>query len=81
MAEERYNVTDRWQVQIQAMVQVKADVYLYTDGLTDEEVKAAHLKPCHDISALVKELVSQRDGDVRICVLPEGPMTIPYVKE
>ncbi|NLA57561.1 MAG: nickel-dependent lactate racemase [Firmicutes bacterium] len=79
--EERYNITDRWQVQIQAMVQVKADVYLYTDGLTDEEVKAAHLKPCHDISALVKELVDERGGNVRICVLPEGPMTIPYVEE
>ena len=44
---EECNISDRWQVQIQAMVQVKADVYLYTHGLTDEEVKAAHLKPCH----------------------------------
>ncbi|HHV93997.1 MAG TPA: nickel-dependent lactate racemase [Firmicutes bacterium] len=79
--EEKYNITDRWQVQIQAMVQVKADVYLYTHGLTDEEVKAAHLKPCHDISALVRELVDERGGSARICVLPEGPMTIPYVKE
>ncbi|NLJ26308.1 MAG: nickel-dependent lactate racemase [Firmicutes bacterium] len=80
MREDRYDVTDRWQVQIQAMVHHKAEVYLYTDGLTDEEIKDAHLRPCHDMAALVSELVSDRGPGVRICVLPEGPMTIPYVK-
>ena len=81
MKEERYSVTDRWQVQVQALVHQRGDIYLYTDGLTDEEITAAHLRPCHDIAALVNELVEKRSSeDIRICVLPEGPMTIPYVK-
>ncbi|NMB46591.1 MAG: nickel-dependent lactate racemase [Firmicutes bacterium] len=80
LREERYNVTDRWQVQVQALVHQKADIYLYTDGLTDEEIKNAHLQPCHDIAALVRDLVEERGEDTRICVLPEGPMTIPYVR-
>ena len=81
MREERYNVTDRWQVQVQALVSERADIYLYTDGLTDEEIHAAHLRPCHDIAELVEDLVAEQSPeDVRICVLPEGPMTIPYVK-
>ena len=80
MREERFDVTDRWQVQVQAMVHQKADVYLHTSGLTDAEVEGAHIRPCHDIGALVSKLVAERGPDVRICVLPEGPQTIPYVK-
>ena len=80
MREDRFNVTDRWQVQVQALVQQKADIYLYTSGLTDEEVEDAHLLPCHDIAALVQELVGKIGPEARICVLPEGPMTIPYVE-
>lgn len=80
MREDRFNVTDRWQVQVQALVQQKADVYLYTSGLTDQEVEDAHLRPCHDIAAFVQELVTKIGPEARICVLPEGPMTIPYVE-
>ena len=39
------HVPDQWQVQIQARVQTKARVLLRTDGLADEEVRAAHLEP------------------------------------
>lgn len=82
MTEDRFSITDRWQVQIQALVHQKAEIYLYTDGLTDEEIGNAHLRPCDDITALVKELVAERGSEnTRICVLPEGPMTIPYVKK
>ena len=42
-------VPDQWQVQIQARVQTKARVLLRTDGLADEEVRAAHLEPIADI--------------------------------
>lgn len=80
MREDKFNVTDRWQVQVQAMVHQKADVYLYTSGLTDAEVEAAHMRPVHDIAELVKELVAKKGPDTRICVLPEGPQTIPYVE-
>lgn len=80
MREDKFNVTDRWQVQVQAMVHQKADVYLYTSGLTNAEVEAAHMRPVHDIAELVKELVAKKGPDTRISVLPEGPQTIPYVE-
>ena len=80
MREDRFNITDRWQVQVQAMVHQKAEVYLYTCGLTDAEVEGAHMRPVHDIAKLVKELVAKKGPDTRICVLPEGPQTIPYVE-
>ena len=71
-------IPDQWQVQIQARVQTKADVLLRCDGLTDGEVRAAHLEPIADVSEAVDRLVRD-DPDARICVLPQGPQTIAYV--
>ena len=80
LTDARFNITDRWQVQVQAMVHQKAEIYLYTSGLTDDEVRDAHIQPVRDISQLVKELTAGKEN-VRICALPEGPQTIPYIRE
>jgi nickel-dependent lactate racemase len=70
---------DQWAAQIQARIQLKADVYLYSDHFTDAQIREALLVPCRDIPATV-ELLRQKYGhDARICVLPEGPQTIPYL--
>jgi nickel-dependent lactate racemase len=70
---------DQWQVQIQAQVQRKARAYLYTDGLTDEQVRAAHLMPCGDVERQVRELLAEAGPGATLAVLPQGPQTIPYV--
>ena len=31
---------DQWQAQIQAQIQLKADVYVYADYLTDAQIRA-----------------------------------------
>ncbi len=69
---------DTWQVYFQAMVQKKADVYFYS-GLDPETVKSAHLEPVSNIDQLVLDLLEKYGPDTRICVLPEGPHTIPYL--
>ena len=71
-------IPDQWQVQIQARVQTKARVTLRTDGLNDDEVRAAHLEPIADVSDEVERLLAA-DPDARICVLPQGPQTIAYI--
>ncbi len=70
---------DQWQAQIQAQIQLKADVYVYTDNLTDAQIRQALLQPCHNIDATVAGLRAHIGPDATICVLPEGPQTIPYV--
>jgi len=70
---------DQWQAQIQALVQLRADVYIYTDGLTDAQVRDALLQPCHDIPALVGDLLARYGPGARVAVLPEGPQTIARV--
>lgn len=70
---------DQWQAQIQAQIQLKADVHLYADGLSDAQITQSLLTPCGDIAATVLERAAAVGPDCRICVLPEGPQTIPYV--
>ncbi len=48
---------DQWQAQIQALVQQKAAVYVRSDGLTDDEIRAALLLPCRRIEDTIAELL------------------------
>ena len=66
---------DQWQAQIQAQIQMKADVYLKSGFLTPQQVAEAHLKPVERI----EDTIAECGPDARICVLPEGPQTIPYI--
>jgi nickel-dependent lactate racemase len=72
-----FHAQDQWQVQIQAKIQQRADVYVYSNGLSDEQIKQALFSPCRDIERTVADL-KEKYGS-RICVLPEGPQTIPYL--
>lgn len=71
---------DQWQVQIQAQIQKKARVHLFADGLSEDEIRAAQILPTRDIAQTIRELLSRQRG-ATICVLPEGPQTIPYVEK
>jgi len=70
---------DMWQVQIQALICRKADVYFYSRNLRDEQIEAALLKPCRNIEATIEALLRKYGRGASICVLPEGPQTIPYI--
>ncbi|MHC4060416.1 MAG: nickel-dependent lactate racemase [Planctomycetota bacterium] len=71
---------DMWQAQILALVRHRADVYFYSRNLTDEQVRNAFLIPCHDIDETVTMLVDKYGLGARVCVLPDGPQAIPYLK-
>ncbi len=72
-----YERHDQWQAQIQAQIQMRADVFLKSDCLTPQQVAEAHLKPVERI----EDAIADFGSDARICVLPEGPQTIPYIVE
>ncbi|HOW74196.1 MAG TPA: hypothetical protein PKY77_26635, partial [Phycisphaerae bacterium] len=71
---------DQWQVQTQTRILQKADIFVRADGLTDEQITQCLLKPCHKIEDTLAALQAKNGGHpLTICVLPEGPLTIPYV--
>jgi len=68
---------DQWQAQIQAMIQCRAEVYLYS-SLAPALVRSAMLQPCESIEATLAAALARSGPGARIAVLPEGPQTIPY---
>jgi nickel-dependent lactate racemase len=71
-------VPDQWQVQVQAKVQSLARVVMHTSFLSDQALAAAHLEQTADIAGTVADALGAAGPDARVCVLPEGPQTIPY---
>lgn len=71
---------DQWEAQIQAQIQRKARVHVYADGLSDDELRRAHVIPCRSIEETVAEIQQSRPG-ATIAVLPDGPQTVPVVAE
>ncbi|WP_145741944.1 nickel-dependent lactate racemase [Saccharopolyspora dendranthemae] len=74
-------VPDQWQVQILARVLTTARVGVHTTELTDEQLRTAHLYRVDDITTAVADELAARGPEARVCVLPEGPQTIPYVSD
>ena len=80
---------DVWEALILGLILQKADVWIYSDGLSEEQVRSAKLEPCTRIEDTVETLLRRRGKGAlwkgalkkgaRICVLPEGPQTIPYL--
>ncbi|MBD2848678.1 nickel-dependent lactate racemase, partial [Paenibacillus sp. IB182496] len=71
---------DQWQVHKQAVVQAWADVLVYS-SLTEEQVRGALLTPVASIAEALRGLERRYGADMRVAVLPMGPLTIPYVRE
>jgi nickel-dependent lactate racemase len=69
---------EQWQAQIQALIQRRAEVLVYS-SLPEEVIRSAHLKACRNISETVHEKLRHYGPDARIAVLPQGPLTIPYL--
>ncbi len=75
----QHTVPDQWQVQVQAAIQVKARVGVHSDHLSDADLRSAHLEPVPDLAEAVDRALAEGGPGARVCVLPEGPQTIPYV--
>ena len=73
---------EQWQGHIQSLIQRRAEIQIFT-AMDDATVRAAHLIPCRDIAAAVRAKLAANVGadpnGPRIAVLPQGPLTIPYL--
>jgi len=79
IAAREHTVPDQWQVQVQAKVQAEANVVMHTSYLSDTDLADAHLTQTADIAETVNAALHDAGPSSRVCVLPEGPQTIPFV--
>jgi lactate racemase len=73
-----FHKLDQWQIQKFAQVLLRAKVSLYSE-LSPAQARQAHLTPIGDLNAYLRQRVNELGADTPIAVLPEGPMTIPYL--
>lgn len=74
-----FHMLDQWQAQKYAEVALKADVALFSE-LEPEAVRQTGMTPIAELNAHIQRAVAGLGADVPVAVLPEGPMTIPYVE-
>ena len=77
MAAPGFQAHDQWQVQIQAQIQLHADVHVFSEGLSDLQIRRALFRPSSDVEVTIGSLVAEKGA--RLGVLPEGPQAIPYL--
>jgi lactate racemase len=74
-----FSVFDQWQVQLFALILQRARVALYSE-IPADDVRRVHLEPVDDITARISEELQNIGRDAPVAVLPEGPMTVPYLE-
>lgn len=81
MFDPSFFIIDQWEVEELAKVYKKAkEVYLYTDGLTEEEMEHCFVTPSRNIEETIEQLLNAYGDDAKIAVILEGPYIIPYVR-
>ena len=72
-------VADQWQSQTLAAIALRARVLAFT-GMPAADVRSCQIEPVADLQAAVEAEVRRRGTGIPVAVLPDGPLTIPYVK-
>ena len=79
LSDPNFHCQDQWQVQILSQIAKKSNINLYTEGLSDKEIENAFMFNAPDPQRFIDQKVKE-NINIRGCVLPEGPITIPVLK-
>jgi hypothetical protein len=75
---------DQWQVQVQAMVQARCDVWLHS-ALDRASVESAHLSYAADVDGALEHIIGEQRArlgrEPSVCVMPYGQLTVPRLVE
>ncbi len=74
-----FRLLDQWQIQKLAQVQLKAKVSVYSQ-IAANEIRRASLEPVINLNEYL-QILRENLGDIPVAVLPEGPLTIPYLAD
>ncbi len=76
--EPSFSMFDQWQVQALAMIQSKAECYLYS-SLAPQTVLDCKLQPTDNVELTLERLIAKYGSNASIAILPLGPLVIPYI--
>jgi hypothetical protein len=52
------------------------DVWLYTEGLSSEQIAKYHMLPVDSMEKVIRFLLRKHGPDARWAIVPDGPMLI-----
>ena len=76
---EEYHVRDAWQAHIFALIRSKAHITLVSSGLGEDQVPKALCEWAPSVESALESVRAGMDTVPSVCVLPDGPLTIPTV--
>jgi lactate racemase len=68
---------DVWQAQVICKIAEQVRIYLYSDKLSEEKITGSHCIPVSNVDETIAEILASTSNPGCVCVLPEGPETIP----
>ena len=78
IVQDGFAMFDQWQAQVLALALLRARIGVYSE-IPADDIRRSHLEPVADIAQRVEEELNRAGRNARIAVLPEGPMTIPFL--
>jgi nickel-dependent lactate racemase len=72
-------IVDQWQAQVAAEIMKKADVLVFS-AMNRTSIAQCKMGVVDDLQAEVEARIRALGGHPRVAVLPDGPLTIPYVQ-
>ncbi len=76
LMKKEFFVPDQWCAQETYQVLSGRTVWIYSDGLSADELARYHFRPIRDIAACVRGLLEKHGAGARWAVVPDGPMLI-----
>jgi nickel-dependent lactate racemase len=73
---KEFFIPDQWCAQETYQVLMDRNVWIYTEGLSREEIKRYHLHPVDALEEMILTLLTKHGRKARWAVVPDGPMVI-----
>ena len=77
---DREPILDQWQAQTLAAILERVEVGVYS-SMARPDIEACKLAAVDDLNAALRERVLAIGHGAQVAVLPDGPLTIPYLTE
>ncbi|MGO9138400.1 MAG: nickel-dependent lactate racemase [Syntrophales bacterium] len=79
--QKKFFIPDQWCAQEAYQILMDKDVWIYSDGLSTEEIRRYHMHPVRSIPETIQALLLKHGPNARWAVVPDGPMVILKVIE
>ena len=72
---------DQWQIEELAKALRKAEILLYTDGLSNEDIRSFLVEPIPSVEEGIETALKRHGSHAKIAVVPKGPYVMPLLND